>query len=127
MLNIDTDSFDINNFDNALKEMITEYINDHKISEIAHEEITAMIHSDEDVAAYFYKRELLTTDRITVFLKEHSFAGDNLSEKTHIMIGIIDNLCHEVTFHRHDAMNYEAMTNIIIDMIKNLYKDNMPK
>ena len=36
--------FSINNFDKALNDMIEEYIKDHKISKLAHEEITAMIY-----------------------------------------------------------------------------------
>ena len=41
------------------------------------------------------------------------------------MIGLIDNLCHEVTYHKHNNMNYDVMTNLIIENIKNLFKDDL--
>ena len=43
----------------------------------------------------------------------------------HIMIGLIDNLCHEITFHKHDNMNYDLMTELVIDNIKNLFKNDL--
>ena len=41
------------------------------------------------------------------------------------MIGLIDNLCHEITFHKHDNMNYDLMTELVIDNIKNLFKNDL--
>ena len=41
------------------------------------------------------------------------------------MIGLIDNLCHEVTFHKHSNMDYDVMTNIVIKSIKDLFKDDL--
>ena len=38
------------------------------------------------------------------------------------MITLIDNLCHEVTYHKHSDMNYDTMTKLVIDSIKNLFK-----
>lgn len=126
LLKINNDDFSINNFDKALNDMIEEYIKDHKISKLAHEEITAMIQKDKDVANYFYKKELLLTETIKKNLIKNNFKDHNLNEKVHVMIGLIDNYCHEVTYHKHDNMNYEIMQNIIIKIIKNLFKDDIP-
>ena len=40
-------------------------------------------------------------------------------------MGLIDNLCHEVTYHKHNDMNYEVMESLVIDSIKNLFKDDL--
>ena len=40
------------------------------------------------------------------------------------MVGLIDNLCHEVTYHKHNNMNYDAMIAIVITNIIDLFKDN---
>lgn len=125
ILKIDTKNFQINNFENTLNNMIKEYIKDHKVSQTAHEEITAMIHSDKDVAKYFYKRELLMTDTIKNLLLKNNFKDNNLNEKVHVMIGLIDNLCHEVTFHKHSNMNYDVMIRIVISSIKDLFKNDI--
>lgn len=117
----------INNFEESLNNMIQKYIKDHKVSQTAHEEITAMIHSNNDVAKYFYKRELLLTENIKNLLLENNFKDNNLNEKVHIMIGMIDNLCHEVIYHKHKSMNYDIMTDIVINSIKDLFKDDIRK
>ena len=48
--------------------MIKHYISNHKVSNIAHEEIMAMVHSDKRVAEYYYKRELETTNSLKEIL-----------------------------------------------------------
>ena len=125
MIKLNSQYFDINNFEVLMKEMIKKYIKNHKISKTAHEEITAMIHSNPDVAKYYYKRELLMTNRIKKILIDKNFKENNLTEKVHIMIGLIDNLCHEIIYHKHTNMNYDIMTDIIINNIKNLFNDNI--
>ncbi len=121
MLKFDT-NLNIDNLESSLRKMIKEYINNHKVSKTAHEEITAMIHSNHDVADYFYKRELLMTEAIKEMFIKNNFEDKHLNEKVHIMIGLIDNLCHEVIYHKHDNMNYDVMTDIVINNIINLFK-----
>ena len=117
--------FDKKDFDKLLKKMIKYYINTHKISNTAHEEIMAMVHSDKRVAEYYYKRELEMTNTLKKILLDNNFNDDNLSEKVHIMMGLIDNLCHEVTYHKHNNMNYEVMENLVVESIKNLFKSDL--
>ena len=117
--------FDKKDFDKFLKQMIKHYISNQKVSTEAHEEIMSMVHSDKKVAEYYYKRELEMTNAIKEVLQNNNFKDDNLYEKVHIMIGLIDNLCHEVTYHKHNDMNYDLMTNLIIDNIKNLFKNDL--
>ena len=125
MLDSNTLSFDKDSFDGMLKKMIKQYISNHKLSNIAHEEIMSMVHSDKLVAEYYYKRELEMTTTIKEILLNNNFKDNNLNEKVHIMIGLIDNLCHEITFHKHDNMNYDLMTELVIDNIKNLFKNDL--
>ena len=105
--------------------MIKHYINNHKISNTAHEEIMSMVHSDKRVAEYYYKRELEMTNSLKDILLNNGFNNDNLYEKVHIMMGLIDDLCHEITYHKHNNMNYEVMTNLVIDSVINLFKKNL--
>ena len=117
--------FDKKDFNQFLEKMIKNYINNHKVSNIAHEEIMAMVHSDKRVADYYYKRELEMTNSLKEILINNNFKDSNLSEKVHIMMGLIDNLCHEVTYHKHSDMNYDLMTNLVIENILNLFKKDL--
>lgn len=117
--------FDKKDFEDLLKKMINHYINNHKVSNVAHEEIMSMVHSDKRVAEYYYKRELEMTASLKNILLSNGFDDKNLYEKVHIMMGLIDNLCHEVTYHKHNDMNYDIMTNLVIDNIKELFKNDL--
>ncbi|MBQ9181084.1 MAG: TetR/AcrR family transcriptional regulator [Bacilli bacterium] len=116
--------FDKNDFDSFINNIIKHYIHNHKISNVAHEEIMSMVHSDKLVAEYYYKRELEMTNSLKNILINNGLENNNLYEKVHIMIGLIDNLCHEVIYHKHNDMDYEIMTNLVIDNIKYLFKSD---
>ena len=118
-------TFNKNKFDIFLKDMIKYYMSNHKISNVAHEEIMSMVHSDKKVAEYYYKRELEITNSIKILLINNGFKDDNLYEKVHIMVGLIDNLCHEVIYHKHNGMDYNLMTDLVIESIKNLFKSDL--
>ena len=122
IINYNNEKINIKNIKEIMKDMINKYVKNHKVSKIAHEEITSMIHSDKDVANYYYKRELETTEKIKNILITNNFKDKYLTEKVHIMLGMIDNLCHEITYHKHKNMNYEEMTEIVINSIINLFK-----
>ncbi len=118
-------SFEKKDFDKMIRQMIEYYISNHKISNIAHEEIMAMIHSDKYVAEFYYKREAEMSSALKDILIKNGFTEENLYERVHIMMGLIDNLCHEVIYHKHDDMNYELMRELVIDTIKNLFKNDL--
>lgn len=117
--------FEKHDFEKIIKDIIKNYINNHKLSNIAHEEIISMVHSDKMVANYYYKRELDMTTKIKNILINNGFNNNNINEKVHIMLGLMDNLCHEITFHKHKNMNYDNMTKIVIDNIKYLFKNDL--
>ena len=121
MLDIPLKDFDKNNLTEIVKKMIENFIQNHKLSQSAHEEIMAMAHSDKDVAFYFHKREIEMTQKIYDLLVENGFDSKNLMEKSHIAIGLIDNLCHEIVYHKHSELNYDVMTNICVETIVNLF------
>ena len=117
MLNLPEKIIDKENFSGIIRNMISEYIENHKLSELAHEEIMAMVHSDKDVAYYFYKREMDMTYNLAESLKKDGFNQNHLFEKVHIIIGIIDNLCHEIVYHKHNKLDYDVMTDLVVDSI----------
>ena len=120
MLNISHIRFDKKELRNIIKNMIIRYISNHKLSAIAHEEITAMTHSDKDVAYYFHKKEMEMTNKISNILIENNFKIDNISEKVHIVIGLIDNLCHEIVYHKHNELDYDVMTDVVVNEVENI-------
>ncbi len=100
-----------------LSKIIDNFINTHKMSYRAHEELMSMSHIDPEIKNIFFQSELELTDRVVSSLKKNGFVISNINEKVHIMIGLVDNFCHEVVYHDHDNMNYDIMKNEIINII----------
>lgn len=117
-------SLNKSNLPTIMKDMINKYINNHKLSQIAHEEITAMTHSDKDVAYYFHKKDMEMTKRFSNILIENNFKINNMDEKVHIVIGLIDNLCHEIVYHKHKELDYDLMTDIVVHTIVDILTKN---
>lgn len=122
MLNIPEKEFDKENIDNILRKMILEFIKNHKLSQTAHEEIVAMQHSDREIADLFYDSEIKMTEKVTDLLIKNGINTENLKEKVHLMIHLIDDLCHEIVYHKHSSMDYDVMTDIVIKSIIQLIK-----
>ena len=112
----------IDNLENLLNEIIKELIKSHTISYASHEEMMAMSHLDEATAQIFYQKELEVTNRIVEILKYNNFNSENLYEKVHIIMGLMDNLCHEIVYHKHNSINYENMKKEVINIIVNTLK-----
>lgn len=122
MLNVMTTSIDLNNLREIIENIIDVFIKNHNISKSAHEEMLAMSHLDEDVAYIFNQSEIDMTNKIVDILKSNSFDIPNLKEKVHLIIGIVENLCHEIVYHKHPSINYDVMRNEVVDIILNILK-----
>ena len=80
----------------------------------------AMTHSDKDIANFFHQHEIFMTNVLTKLLLDNNFDCENLSEKVHITIHLIDDLCHEIVYHKHKDLDYDILINLVIENILNL-------
>ena len=113
---------EVKNLDILLNNMIDIFIKTHTLSKKAHEEMISMSHIDDDIAKIFSTQELTITKRIVDILKNNNIIIDNAYEKVHIIIGIIENLCHEIVYHKHKEINYDIMKKEVIKIIEGILK-----
>jgi AcrR family transcriptional regulator len=119
---LENNNIKIEDLKSVLRIMIDNYINKHKISKKAHEELMAMSYLDEDVAKIFNNSEMEMTQKIVSLLENNNIYITNSYEKVHIVIGIIDNLCHEIIYHKHESLDYNIMKDEVIDITTNILK-----
>ena len=119
---LENEDLKIDNIETVVKRMIEAYIKSHTISKKAHEELMAMSHLDEDVSNIFKNSELELTNKIVSIIKNNNIKIKNPIEKIHIAIGIIENLCHELVYHKHKDLNYNVMQDEVIKIITNILK-----
>ena len=123
MLDVLTDiKLENNNLDEVIRKLINEFVRNHTMSKKAHEELMAMSHLDSDVRKIFTDNEIAMSERIVNYLKDSGFILTNIHEKVHIIIGIVDNYCHEVVYHKHDILNYDLMEDELIKTIEFILK-----
>lgn len=120
---LDNTKIDKNNLEKILNSMIDSFINTHKMSKKAHEELIAMSHIDDEINQIFKDNELKMNEKIVNTLKYNNFNVKNLNEKVHIIIGLIDNFCHEIVYHAHKSLNYDEMKKEVINIVLYLLKD----
>ncbi len=104
------------------KKVIQTNVSIHTMSQSTHEEIMAMRHSDAEVNKIFQDFEIEATDVLVNILTSNNFETKDIYEKAHLIIGWIDNLCHELAYHKHPDLNYKRMTDIVISSIVQLLK-----
>lgn len=121
MINVlESQKIEITNLDKLLNTMINKFIETHTISKKAHEELIAMSHLDSDISTIFKTFEFETTEKIVTLLENNNIHLKNPMEKIHIIINMVDNLCHEIVYHKHPQINYDIMKNEVINIIKNI-------
>ena len=115
---LDTVCFDVSKIDDFISLMIDRFI----MSKSAHAQLSAMSCLDNDVANVFHENEMIMTDKIVSILENNNIEIDNSREKTHIIIGLIDNFCHEVVYHKHDNLNYDLMKKEVVSLCVSIFK-----
>ncbi len=125
MINIlDNIVIDKNNIEMILSKMIDSFINTHTLKKEAHEELMAMSYLDSNVADIFKESELVMTEKISKILVNSGFKSTNIKEKVHILIGLVDNYCHEVVYHKHNIINYDVMKSEILSLAISLLEED---
>ena len=123
MINIlENEKIASNNLDVVFNNIIDKFIKNHTISKKAHEELMAASHLDDDIAEIFKNSEFEMTEKVVCLLENNNINLKNLREKVHIIIGIVDNFCHEIVYHKHDKIDYDIMKNEVINTIINILK-----
>ncbi len=114
---------DINHLEDNFLKIIKSSAKSHIISKKAHEEIVSLQHSDKEVEKIFENYELEASNNLMNVLKNIGIKDKNLSEKSHIIVSLIDSLCHEIVYHKHKDMNYDTMTNLVVKSIIYILRD----
>ena len=117
---LDNETVNIQNLDVIITNIIDKFLDAHKLSKTAHEELLAMSHLDEDIAEIFKNNEIEMTDKIVTVLKNNNIHLKNIEEKVHIAYNLIDSLCHEIVYHKHEKINYDVMKRQVVSCIVNL-------
>lgn len=111
-----------NNIHETLPLVIDKCIKVHETQQDIHESISMMEHIDSDVGEFLHQKEIQTANSIAKYIQDNGWNISNIDEKVHIIIGIVDSICHEAVFHKHQGLSiekYKKETEKIICQILN--------
>ncbi len=94
--------------------------NYHSYVKKAHQELTALENLDNDIELILKNSEVTFSEKLYHLFRNNNINDNNLREKTHLIVNLIDNFAHEEIYHKHSDLNYEIMEDIVIDTIINI-------
>lgn len=113
-----------NNLEELINKIIKETIKQNTITKKAHQELMSMSCLDEEVADIFQNKEIEVSHYFIDILRANGFNNEHLHEKVHLIINLIDNLSHEIVYHKHEHINYDEMIRETVKIIVIILKED---
>ena len=107
----------------VVPELIDVTINIHENNAKLHNTLHSLAPADEAVNAAFISLENHITKNISELLKNAGFTCDNIKERVHLAMNVVQSFAHEYVFDNHEYINYSAMRKIVTGTIKGLFND----
>ena len=93
----------------------------HKQNANLHNTLHSLTASDEEIRAKFISLEDHITLNATERFASLGLKAENLTEKVHIAMNLIQSFSHECVYDRHEYIDYDKMRTVTIDMICNMF------
>ena len=101
--------------------IIDEVIKIHKHNNKIHEALHSLSGSDEAVNAKFIQLEDNLTQLISQRLVKLGLDSENVNEKVHFAMGILQSFAHEYVYDKHEYIDYFVMREMVCKTIINLF------
>lgn len=108
-------------FSVVVPKVIDEVIKIHKRNNKIHEALHALSGSDEAVNAKFIELEDQITLKISDVLTGLGFSSENIHEKVHFAMDILQSFAHEYVYDKHDYIDYFVMREMVGKTVINIF------
>lgn len=111
------------NFEDIIQHVLDGAIEIHKKYANIHEALHSLSHSDEAVNNKFISLEDEITLAIANKLADLGVKKDNLTERIHFAMDIVQSFSHEFVYDHHTYIDYDAMRTIVQNTLVALFKN----
>ena len=108
-------------FSVVVPKVIDEVIKIHKRNNKIHEALHALSGSDEAVNTKFIELEDQLTIKISDILLGLGVKSENMHEKVHFAMDILQSFAHEYVYDKHEYIDYFVMKDMVCKTIENLF------
>ncbi len=109
------------NLEEIVPTIINEVIKIHKNNNKIHEALHSLSGSDEAVNAKFIELEDNLTLKISRTLVNLGIKDENINEKVHFAMGILQDFAHEYVYDKHEYIDYFVMREMVCSMICKIF------
>mgnify|MGYP001149600881 FL=1 len=111
------------NFEGTIGHVLDSAINIHKKYANIHEALHSLSHSDEAVNNKFISLEDEITLAIANKLADLGVKKENLTERIHFAMDIVQSFSHEYVYDHHTYIDYDEMRKIVQNTLVALFED----
>lgn len=111
------------NFEDIIQHVLDGAIEIHKKYANIHEALHSLSHSDEAVNNKFISLEDEITLAIANKLADLGVKKDNLTERIHFAMDIVQSFSHEFVYDHHTYIDYDAMRTIVQNTLVALFEN----
>lgn len=104
-------------------QILSDVIKTHKANRKMHEALHSLSGSDEAVNARFITLEDTITAKIVDKFRNLGVTTENLVEKVHFAMDIVQTFSHEYVFDKHDYIDYASMQKIVTETLTSLFEN----
>lgn len=110
------------NFGEVIPKVIDQTIKIHKNNTKIHEALHSLASNDEAVNVKFIELEDNITEKIAQKLLSLNVNLDNVMEKIHFAMNIIQSFSHEYVFDKHEYIDYLVMREMVVNTLVKLFE-----
>ncbi|MDO5292022.1 MAG: TetR/AcrR family transcriptional regulator [bacterium] len=99
---------------------VDELLDYHQNSYTAHEQFELILYAVPEAMDYLYDLEKEITMKVASLLPSFGITLDHPFERVHLVYHMIEDLCHEITFHKHKEINPEVLKELVIEQLISL-------
>ncbi len=93
----------------------------HRDKAKLHNTLHSLAANDEAVNARFIELEAQLTEKVSEKMDDLGFGGNDLREKVHFSMNLVQSFAHEFVFDNHDYIDYDAMRGLVCRAITDLF------
>ena len=94
----------------------------HEQNAKLHNTLHSLATTDEVVNAQFISLENKITEQMSAQLRGLGIDVENLTERVHLAMNVIQSFAHELVFDSHNYIDYDTMKDIVCKIIVELFK-----
>ncbi|MGN0789831.1 MAG: TetR/AcrR family transcriptional regulator [Christensenellales bacterium] len=117
------DDIDGANLGDVITRVLDAAIKAHQDNANIHEALHSLTHSDSEVARKFVELENDIT-MVVVDKLSGKYKVDNLGERVHLAMNIVQSFAHECAFDHHSYIDYDVMFGLVKNIIDGLFDQN---